>query len=793
MEPSGFCPACKQPLPADTPLGGVCPQCLIKSGFYSGTAPEPDRREKFAAPAIADLIPHFPQLEIIELIGRGGMGAVYKARQPRLNRLVALKVLARERDADARFADRFLREAQALARLSHPNIVTVHDFGEAGGHYYLVMEYVDGLNLRELERTKKLTPEEAFTIVPPICDALQYAHQQGIVHRDIKPENILIDKQGRVKIADFGIAKLLGVSATDEPLTGEQQRVGTPLYMAPEQVEKPTTVDHRADIYSLGVVFYEMLTGELPIGRFAAPSQKIEIDVRLDEIVMRALEKEPERRYQQVSEIKTQMETLSTPAVMPGQATVGANREPNNQRTMMTVIALFMGAMILIGPGILNGLQLVFWLVGFGCGLAVMLYRLFQKPPRRPHPDHVSPVISPIATHQLSAADRDEIRSQVVVPAIGLMISALLSMLPMLLLIFRLSVTFLVQNGIPHTAVWKVSIISVPLLLISAISVFTLLGAISMLRLKRRGAAVAAATLAMITPPGLLLGLIFGIWALIVLNREDVKAAFDKNRYGTPIPGSSPHPKLKTATDEDADDSDKSFITTLWALFGIAIFIVIWDPKFISNVFNTLRPETRQVVVWAGTLLIILNLIYRAIAKGRSAFYTALWSLFALLVAVHFMFPKVLSYTWNLATTPQSLASASSYNSPPKLSDQLTAPLPTTAVVDFAKGNYLSLDTNSFTTTSELVATDDLTSLGVHLYRSPYQSNLNALTGHSLKLARLEDSIWDSISLQHVTQLPVSFKKMWQDYSTPGAIMPGVYLFDTGNSLGAIRVTSSTN
>src|SRR5687768_11481906 len=156
------------------------------------------------------LTPHFPQLEILEFLGRGGMGVVYKARQKTLNRLVALKLLAPERVDDSRFAERFAREAQALAALNHQNIVTVHDFGQAGGFYFLLMEFVDGVNLRQLLRAKKFTPEEALAIVPPLCDALQFAHEHGIVHRDIKPENILLDKAGRVKIADFGIAKMLG-------------------------------------------------------------------------------------------------------------------------------------------------------------------------------------------------------------------------------------------------------------------------------------------------------------------------------------------------------------------------------------------------------------------------------------------------------------------------------------------------------------------------------------------------------------------------------------------------------
>ena len=262
-------------------------------------------------PPLDEIARHFPQLELLECLGRGGMGVVYKARQPRLDRFVALKILAREKEKDPRFAERFTREAQALARLNHPNIVTVYDFGEADGLYYLLMEFVDGMSLRQLLQTRKLAPEEALAIVPAICEALQFAHQQGIVHRDIKPENILLDKQGRVKIADFGIAKLLGADGRVERLTGEQQVVGTPHYMAPEQVEKPGIVDHRADIYSLGVVFYEMLTGELPLGRFAPPSRMVKMDVRLDEVVLHALEKEPERRYQQASQVKTDVETIA--------------------------------------------------------------------------------------------------------------------------------------------------------------------------------------------------------------------------------------------------------------------------------------------------------------------------------------------------------------------------------------------------------------------------------------------------------------------------------------------------
>jgi len=278
------------------------------------------------------IAPHFPQLEILECLGRGGMGVVYKARQKTLNRLVALKLLAPERVNDARFAQRFTREAQALAALNHPNIVTIYDFGQAGGFYYLLMEFVDGLNLRQLLRTRKFTPEEALAIVPPLCDALQFAHDRSIVHRDIKPENLLLDKTGRVKVADFGIAKMLDANggadlpgspnAEAAPQHGPTAAFGTPSYSAPEQKTDPQRVDSRADIYSLGVVFYELLTGELPGKRIEAPSHKVQIDVRLDAVVLRALEQKPELRYQKVSEVKTLVETIAADAKSASNAPV---------------------------------------------------------------------------------------------------------------------------------------------------------------------------------------------------------------------------------------------------------------------------------------------------------------------------------------------------------------------------------------------------------------------------------------------------------------------------------------
>ncbi len=289
------------------------------------------------------------------------MGAVYKARQKNLDRIVALKILPPGIGDDPAFAERFAREAKALAKLNHPGIVTLYEFGNVGqasslSHssqgstpqsgasggaetgampvplYYFLMEFVDGVNLRQLLHAGRVSPREALAIVPQICDALQFAHDQGIVHRDIKPENILLDRRGRVKVADFGLAKIVAaeggasvpasrlVSSLAPPEAGKTSTIltdagkimGTPQYMAPEQVEHPAEVDHRADIYALGVVFYQMLTGELPARKIEPPSAKVHIDVRLDEIVLRALEKKPELRYQQASVLKTEVETIAT-------------------------------------------------------------------------------------------------------------------------------------------------------------------------------------------------------------------------------------------------------------------------------------------------------------------------------------------------------------------------------------------------------------------------------------------------------------------------------------------------
>jgi tRNA A-37 threonylcarbamoyl transferase component Bud32 len=459
------CPVCEAMIPEDSPEG-LCPKCVLGRAMNAPESPilSPKVGETAsyngpsAAPLPGDLATKFLGLEILELLGQGGMGAVYKARQTKLDRTVAVKILPAEWGKDPAFAQRFAREAKALARLSHPHIVAVHDFGETDGLFYLVMEYVDGANLRNILANGGLESHEALAIVPQICDALQYAHEEGIVHRDIKPENILLDSKGRVKIADFGLAKLIDRPRAAFTLTGSQQIMGTLDYMAPEQRLTPQQVDHRADIYSLGVVFYEMLTGELPLGRFAPPSSKVGTDARLDGIVFRALEREPAQRYQRISEVKSDIESitranaLKTPKLSPIR---NADDSPDMAAGRFRVTLPAAGLMV---TGCLAFLQFLIWV-----GLQLVAPDL-----------HPWGRLSEVATH-----------TSILLSVVGLAFSAVAS-------------------------------------------AFLVLGGLKMLQLKSYAWAVFGAVWAMMpwSCGAWLLGLPFGIWALLVLRKPEVRAAF---------------------------------------------------------------------------------------------------------------------------------------------------------------------------------------------------------------------------------------------------------------------------
>ena len=328
-----LCQQCQRPVPAGSPHG-ICPTCLIALAEVP-TAELPGTQ--FVPPSAESLRGRIPGIELTTLIGRGGMGAVYHGYQTDLDREVAVKILPQSLSDDPVFVSRFRREAQALAKLDHPNIVTVFDSGVATGLCYIVMEYIEGTTLREAMTAKAIDPESALQIVPQICDALAYAHGQGIVHRDIKPENILLGVGGKVKVVDFGLAKLSDDERAHTMLTATGAKLGTLRYMAPEQLDG-TAVDHRADVYSLGVVFYEMLTGQIPMGRFAMPSEKAGIDPRIDDVIMRTLCREPSERYQHVSDVEQELQTISEGAVQVGwnpQARPSIGREWKSQATFL--------------------------------------------------------------------------------------------------------------------------------------------------------------------------------------------------------------------------------------------------------------------------------------------------------------------------------------------------------------------------------------------------------------------------------------------------------------------------
>lgn len=297
---------------------GLTPSRAIGSGSRPSAYWEP--------PPIQVLQVLLPQYEFLVLVGRGGMGAVYRAVQRSLGRSVAIKVLPADvmDDADADFVQRFRNEARTMGRMNHPGIVNVYDFGEATDDegrvlLYFVMEYVEGTDVAQLVKTQgKLPSEHALAIAAHVCDALTYAHGQGVIHRDIKPANVLINAQGQVKVADFGLAK-----ATDAEgkaaLTRTNMAMGTPDYVAPEALMLGVNADHRADLYAVGVMLYNMLTGEIPRGMFKLPSQKVGTDPRFDGIIRKAMESDREERFQTAGEIRQALDAiLTTPLLKAG-------------------------------------------------------------------------------------------------------------------------------------------------------------------------------------------------------------------------------------------------------------------------------------------------------------------------------------------------------------------------------------------------------------------------------------------------------------------------------------------
>ncbi|ATB39927.1 Serine/threonine kinase Pkn10 [Cystobacter fuscus] len=322
-----------------------------------------------------------PGYELLRVLGRGGMGEVWLARQMSLGRRVAVKVLPPRLAKDPEFVQRFDKEATALATLSHPHIVQIIDRGVAGEHYYFVMEYVEGRSLRDVMR--ELSPPEALRVALQVARALECAQEKDIIHRDLKPENILVDGRGHVKVADFGLAGIRRPDST-ERLTATSVAMGTLNYMAPEQRRDAKNVDGRADLFSLGVMLYEMLTGEVPVGRFRLPSERVPgLDKRVDAVVERLLETEPEARPARASEVCRMLETLVSNVSSTGPALEPLGPERSRLRSgwrRVRAVLSVTGALAVLAYGV-RGLSDTPVGLPWGEGKQVVLGRLLRVVP----------------------------------------------------------------------------------------------------------------------------------------------------------------------------------------------------------------------------------------------------------------------------------------------------------------------------------------------------------------------------------------------------------------------------
>jgi len=270
-------------------------------------------------PSLEELQILIPQVEVLSFIGHGGMGTYYKARQPQLDRLVAVKVFFVDPATDQSLIAEFKREARAMAGLNHVHVIKVYDFGETGSILFLLMEFVQGDILERLIVSRGFDLQEIVSIMMQVCDALEHAHGQGVIHRDIRPGNTMLDENGKVKVGDFGLARLIGEELFRNNLTEANQAMGTMDYVAPEQLGTGKPVDCRADIYSVGMMFYKLLTHTLPYGGFTPPGNLIAgLDPKVDQVVIRCLQRNPDNRYQNVRELRTDLAQISPP-VSPGQ------------------------------------------------------------------------------------------------------------------------------------------------------------------------------------------------------------------------------------------------------------------------------------------------------------------------------------------------------------------------------------------------------------------------------------------------------------------------------------------
>jgi len=354
------CPSCEKVInvPEGAATGkGKCPTC--------GTKLDLGRMQRPGDLAMGAVL---GGCRVEALLGRGGMAVVYRATQLSLNRPVALKVLPQKLASDRQFVERFNREASALARLHHANIVGILDKGVEGDTYYFVMEYVEGESLEyRLEHEGKLSPQETLDLMQGVCAALEYAHQAGIVHRDLKPGNILLAADGMPKLADFGIARIVGgdTSVVAQQLTMAHSFMGSIDYMAPEQRSDAAKADHRADIYALGVMLYQMLTGKLPAGTFKPVSRLVPtVTTAVDRVVRTALAQSPAERYESVARFRAALTSAIAEASRPRPA-------PARRSSSRTAIVAGVAGAVVVAAAIAG----------------VLLSRRGQQPPT-----HVEPI-----------------------------------------------------------------------------------------------------------------------------------------------------------------------------------------------------------------------------------------------------------------------------------------------------------------------------------------------------------------------------------------------------------------
>ncbi|MFN5901310.1 MAG: serine/threonine-protein kinase, partial [Planctomyces sp.] len=323
------CPSCglefQRVVPGEQERGvqavRVCPRCGAGGALFTADTLVTTRKLPQRDADSGDV--RIAGYELIDVLGRGGMGVVYEGRQISLGRRVAIKFLMPTLADSPEFVERFQREAAVLARLSHPNIVTIYERGATGAGVYFIMEYVEGpgggapVDLRSVLRSRRLSEDDVLRLGVQIVRALGFAHQMGIVHRDVKPGNVMLDRHGHAKVGDFGIA-LLESELTGAELTSPSQPLGTIDYMAPEQRQNPSLVDARADVYSVGVMLYEMLIGVLPRGAWLRPSEVLSaVNPRWDELFEEMLQPDVQNRAGDLQQVAQQLEAMRIQSLLP--------------------------------------------------------------------------------------------------------------------------------------------------------------------------------------------------------------------------------------------------------------------------------------------------------------------------------------------------------------------------------------------------------------------------------------------------------------------------------------------